>query len=201
VHWTGAMIAEGTEVARSELQPGDLVFPDSGHVQMYVGDGQVIEAPHTGASVRQVPIYGFWHARRVATDSGTATNTGISIINPLDVASIPGQIQANFASFSKFFGSLTTPNFWFRFGYWSIGAFILLAGLLIFFWRQESKATQAVGRVVGGVGSTVAGTAISTTVASRTYAREQRRGISTGSGSHTGPPVTPRPYIGRHAAE
>lgn len=42
----------GVPVPRSQLAVGDLVFPHSGHVQMYAGGGKVIEAPYTGASVR-----------------------------------------------------------------------------------------------------------------------------------------------------
>jgi len=44
-------------VARSEMQPGDLVFFDTlqrtfSHVGIYVGDGRFIHAPRTGAQVR-----------------------------------------------------------------------------------------------------------------------------------------------------
>lgn len=47
-------------VAPNRLQPGDLVFfigsdgtrKEPGHVGIYVGDGYLIDAPHTGASVR-----------------------------------------------------------------------------------------------------------------------------------------------------
>ena len=48
----------GTPVARSALLPGDLVFfresPTGpiGHVGMYVGNGDMIDAPHTGAPIR-----------------------------------------------------------------------------------------------------------------------------------------------------
>lgn len=44
----------GTYVSRDGLQPGDLVFFGSPayHVGIYVGDGQFIEAPHRGLSVR-----------------------------------------------------------------------------------------------------------------------------------------------------
>jgi len=38
------------------LQPGDLVFPEPGHVVMYVGNGQVIAAPHTGTVVQYQPL-------------------------------------------------------------------------------------------------------------------------------------------------
>jgi cell wall-associated NlpC family hydrolase len=40
-------------VARSDLQPGDLVFFDSlGHEGIYVGGGRFIHAPHTGTDVQ-----------------------------------------------------------------------------------------------------------------------------------------------------
>jgi cell wall-associated NlpC family hydrolase len=43
-------------VSRSELEPGDLVFYDYGagitHVAIYVGNGMVIHAPHTGTVVQ-----------------------------------------------------------------------------------------------------------------------------------------------------
>lgn len=40
---------------RSAWRPGDLLFPSTGHVQMYIGDGKVIEAPRTGGRVQIVP--------------------------------------------------------------------------------------------------------------------------------------------------
>ena len=36
-------------------RPGDLLFPSTGHVQMYVGNGKIIEAPRTGGHVQIVP--------------------------------------------------------------------------------------------------------------------------------------------------
>jgi len=38
-----------------DARPGDLLFPNTGHVQMYVGNGRVIEAPRTGGRVQIVP--------------------------------------------------------------------------------------------------------------------------------------------------
>lgn len=42
------------KVSRSELQPGDLVFfgDPIHHMAMYIGDGQMVEAPYSGQSVR-----------------------------------------------------------------------------------------------------------------------------------------------------
>ena len=43
----------GAKVPVSQLQPGDLVgMEGGGHIAIYLGNGQIIEAPHTGASVR-----------------------------------------------------------------------------------------------------------------------------------------------------
>jgi len=45
-------INDGVPVARSQVRPGDLVFPHAGHVQMAIGNGMVVEAPHAGANVQ-----------------------------------------------------------------------------------------------------------------------------------------------------
>lgn len=79
-HYTGFQVLKGTAVTKDQLQPGDLVFPDSGHVQLYSGNGMVIEAPHTGTNVREVPMWGFWKARRLVpggtVTTPTTSNTG-----------------------------------------------------------------------------------------------------------------------------
>jgi cell wall-associated NlpC family hydrolase len=45
-------------VRLNQLRPGDLIiyFPGATHVAMYIGDGKVVEAPHTGAYVEVAPI-------------------------------------------------------------------------------------------------------------------------------------------------
>jgi cell wall-associated NlpC family hydrolase len=53
-HFSGAQMSDSTPVPVSDLQPGDLLFYGPGgsdHVAMYVGPGEMIEAPYTGASV------------------------------------------------------------------------------------------------------------------------------------------------------
>ena len=62
---TEEQILVGTGVAKANLQLGDLVFPDIGHVQIYSGGGKIIEAAHTGTTIREVPMWGFMAARRV----------------------------------------------------------------------------------------------------------------------------------------
>ncbi|MEU8120275.1 NlpC/P60 family protein [Spirillospora sp. NPDC049024] len=50
---TNTQYAATKRVARSDLQPGDLVFfSNLGHMGMYVGGGKMIHAPHTGDVVK-----------------------------------------------------------------------------------------------------------------------------------------------------
>jgi cell wall-associated NlpC family hydrolase len=61
---------DGVAVSEADLQPGDLVFFYSGlsHVGIYLGNGQIVHAPHTGATVEIAPMswMPFATARRVA---------------------------------------------------------------------------------------------------------------------------------------
>ena len=53
-----AQARAGTHVSLSKVQPGDLVvfYPTQHHVGIYIGNGLVIDSPHTGASVRPDPV-------------------------------------------------------------------------------------------------------------------------------------------------
>jgi peptidoglycan DL-endopeptidase CwlO len=53
---TYQQINEGIPVPRSQVRPGDLVFPHAGHVQLAIGHNLVVEAPYSGASVRISPL-------------------------------------------------------------------------------------------------------------------------------------------------
>ncbi len=59
-HYTGSLWNSGVHVARSDLEPGDLVFffPDISHVGIYIGDGMMIDAPDFGVPVHVEPV--FW---------------------------------------------------------------------------------------------------------------------------------------------
>jgi cell wall-associated NlpC family hydrolase len=60
-HGSAAQYGYGVPVARSQLQPGDLVFfYNLGHVGIYVGGGNFIHAPHTGDVVKISPLAGYY---------------------------------------------------------------------------------------------------------------------------------------------
>lgn len=57
-HYSGAQMTFGRSVSWDDRQPGDLIFfthPGASaphHVAIYVGDGKILHAPHTGDNVR-----------------------------------------------------------------------------------------------------------------------------------------------------
>jgi cell wall-associated NlpC family hydrolase len=63
-HWSVAQYAQARKIPLSQMRPGDLVFFSTDlaeyraivHVGLYIGDGQMIEAPYTGATIRVAPI-------------------------------------------------------------------------------------------------------------------------------------------------
>jgi cell wall-associated NlpC family hydrolase len=62
-HNAAAQYGMGTPVARSDLQPGDLVFFNGlGHMGIYIGGGQFIHAPHTGDVVKISSLSQSWYA-------------------------------------------------------------------------------------------------------------------------------------------
>lgn len=62
-HYTGSQWGMGVPVAKSDLQPGDLVFFNGlGHMGIYVGGGSFIHAPHTGDVVKISSLSQDWYA-------------------------------------------------------------------------------------------------------------------------------------------
>lgn len=63
-HYAAAQYQQSAKIPYSQMRPGDLIFYSNDtskpglihHVTMYVGGGQMIEAPMTGYNVRIVPI-------------------------------------------------------------------------------------------------------------------------------------------------
>ncbi|WP_274916901.1 NlpC/P60 family protein [Streptomyces sp. WZ-12] len=52
---TYEQITQGKGVDYKERRPGDLMFPNSGHVVMYLGNGKIVHAPRSGQKIRIDP--------------------------------------------------------------------------------------------------------------------------------------------------
>jgi cell wall-associated NlpC family hydrolase len=60
-HFAKAQYQMGPQVDESDLRPGDLVFfHELGHVGIYIGNGYVLHAPHTGTTVQIAPFSSSW---------------------------------------------------------------------------------------------------------------------------------------------
>lgn len=64
-HYTGVQMTKGRYVPRSELRRGDIVFPTSGHVGIYLGDGQLVHASSGRGRVVVDSSFTYYTARRL----------------------------------------------------------------------------------------------------------------------------------------
>ncbi len=59
-HYSGYQATAGRRVPLSQMAPGDMLFWATGgrihHVALYIGNGQMIEAPYSGSRVRIAPV-------------------------------------------------------------------------------------------------------------------------------------------------
>jgi hypothetical protein len=126
---TYTQVLQGSPVEQSQLGAGDLVFPDAGHVQIYVGGGQVCEAPHSGANVRVVNLWGFWAARRLVAPAGgdyVSADTGVNA-DTIPASHTSGLLAASdaIASIGRVAGNIIDPSFWRRIGIGVVGGFVM----------------------------------------------------------------------------
>lgn len=65
-------IRQGRAVGQGQLHPGDIVFSNPHHEGLYIGNGMVVEAPHTGDVVKTITLanFGFYTARRLLGGGG-----------------------------------------------------------------------------------------------------------------------------------
>jgi cell wall-associated NlpC family hydrolase len=81
-HYAASQFAAFPKLDSADLQPGDLVFFEPrfdgpGHVALYIGNDQMIEAPHTGALVR------------ISSFSGAAARMGfLGAVRPYTIADV-----------------------------------------------------------------------------------------------------------------
>jgi peptidoglycan DL-endopeptidase RipA len=58
-HYSGAQYNAGRQIPSSQMRRGDVIFYGPGgsqHVTLYLGNGQMLEAPYTGSVVKVSPV-------------------------------------------------------------------------------------------------------------------------------------------------
>jgi len=58
-HYSGSQYKSGRKIPSSQMRRGDVIFYGPGgsqHVTLYLGDGQMVEAPYTGSVVKVSPV-------------------------------------------------------------------------------------------------------------------------------------------------
>lgn len=64
-HYTGTMISHGQKISRANMQRGDIIFPTSGHVAIYLGNNMMVAASSSAHKIRVQKVYAFYAARRL----------------------------------------------------------------------------------------------------------------------------------------
>ncbi len=146
----------GTPVASlADAQPGDLVFfagsdgtaSSPGHVGIYVGNGQMIDAPYTGAAVRIEPVGNPLAIRRVLpSPTDEATNDSSSSASLMASMDAPGALSPTSGGASGASSALSgVPAALAPLFVAAAGNYDLPATLLVAVARQESNFnTEAV---------------------------------------------------------
>lgn len=120
---TFTQIRDGRAVSRTELRRGDLVFPDPGHVQLYLGEGKVIHSPNSRSVVRINNIGKMFYAARRIIEGGSTVQGGLSLVS--NVGSPIGELDSAIEK-------ITDPALWLRVLMILVGFVLLvLAGLPI----------------------------------------------------------------------
>lgn len=124
----------GMPIAKGAQQPGDLVFSDwegkgvVSHVAIYVGGGQVIEAPQPGTPVKVTPLGASYmaHVKTIQRVTGITGSAGVDFAGAgggtaagqfdgiTNALSGVGQTFSKIADTASILDKLTMPQFWVR---------------------------------------------------------------------------------------
>lgn len=141
-----------------KLSVGDLIFSQwpgdnasPGHVAVYVGDGQVVEAPGTGQKVHQIPLDSGYYSHIVGTGRLAGTPTGGAGIgapgtpanNTGGVLSGIDALASDFSDFAKLMGEFMNPGFWISTGLLIVGVIFFGLGIRYLGKAASSHEVQA----------------------------------------------------------
>ena len=170
------MILMGDPVPVGQEQPGDLCFPNTGHVGICTGNGQMIDAPQDGIPIG-IHKYGSLIAVRRLVNPTTqaaadnlAKNKGLPIdpsgkrpsnldpsqaipTSPLDplglVTDQLAQLFNTLGTVSKVAEWLANPKNWLRIGQFAGGAVALILGMVTVIGADKvARTAQTVTKVV-----------------------------------------------------
>lgn len=131
------------KISASQLQPGDLVFSQwpgdnasPGHVAIYAGGGQIIEAPAPGMSVHQIPldasykshVIGYGRAPGLPAASGASSGGGGGLLGLV----LPQQVLDVFSGAEQLAQSamwIINPENWARIMAGAFGFFLAAFGV------------------------------------------------------------------------
>jgi NlpC/P60 family len=164
--------AAGVPVTADRLQPGDLVFsewpgddvPHHGHVAIYVGGGQIIQAPHPGGVVERVALDADYlqhvdgYARPAPLAGGaSATASNASFLGDLgagvggvlsglgnsfgDISGLVGAAYSSLTAAFAFFQAFFRPSTYIRIGAGLFGFVFVIVGLV--FLGREARGSAA----------------------------------------------------------
>lgn len=164
-------------ISRDQLQAGDLVFyagsdgtaSSPGHVAIYVGNGQVVQAPHTGEDVQRTPLADMGQAAgygRVPGISGASGGGGggggggllseleqvagfgfFSLIgqSSSDVANALKAVSNNLLAVEEAIAWFLVPNHWVRIICGIAGTLLVSMGLVNIARTGQSYSVSAPG--------------------------------------------------------
>lgn len=124
---TYQQILQGTHVPNiASALPGDLVFPESGHVQLYLGNNEIIEAPDFNEVVvrRKEWATSIQEIRRIDAAGGSSpvSPTGATDVSLSDLSGFFGNVN----KIAQFFINTTM---WLNMTYITAGVILCLMGV------------------------------------------------------------------------
>jgi hypothetical protein len=136
---------------KSKWLPGDLIYPlDGDHVQMWIGNNTIIEAPHTGAFVQKVPCwsgpgtnYPLYAARRPLPGGSGAGVAGDAGSGPVS-AQLDSSLLGKAKDVGHLFSVLSSAKFWLRVGMGAGGVGLIVFALLKLADTNMAGVSQAV---------------------------------------------------------
>lgn len=147
-------------ISQDQLQPGDLVFENwpgespPGHVAIYAGNNQIIEAPAPGQNVHKVA----WTPGEITASGGTVTGygripgltysatdsaalTAFDIANPLSDLSAISDVGA---ALKSFYSAMTDGRMWRSLAWILLGLVLMVNGILLWL-RVPQRAAGIAG--------------------------------------------------------